>query len=901
MGKNSLEGTQNLTYLHKNDERRSKFRCSNYTKEGYCYYSLTKCPGSSHCSRYIERPIKEENKSTVELSKTKKNKSLKFEGIKELDRERIHIMPHFSKRKPNQRKVDKIVEYYQLNECLDKPIYASIKDNGYYLEDGYTRYYVATLLGLDEMPVRIGSVKKSKLEAPFFKKDTWVQHSKLGKGKIVSADTRYIVVCFEKYGEKKFFTSMCLENMYLQLIPEEKKVDVKKESALQIQEINEEKKMTAEAYEEYAQNTFAKKKDSAYHYKEISVLKDSVTEKIYLSIVARDGKPYYEIGRIGNYGDKEYIDLSASATNELYLLLKKNKEENREYDKSVERKVATGKFVDWNDKEIDFVPAKEGKPESQGEKRKIEDSGKRLTEIKARIKSRNAFAEYRGVSTRLMPHQKAACEIAKNFEKFAFFYDTGTGKTVLSLEIMASKYKKEQAKFLVISPKPIIKAAWIADQDEFYPNMKLLPLSKNITLIDYKRINNKWNRIDQESNFHDKMYYQDWEYNRTKAEQFKYIQSVLLGKAEHYIVNGESFVRDYESYKYLGISGLIVDESAVLKNFDSKLCQKVREFAKDLKYVYLLSGKPAPNSSSEYFSQMKIVDPDTFSMSVKAFRSKYYHNINGRLSLISSRKQELFEMIARKSIIVSKTDCLDLPDTSRVVRKFELPDKIMNRYNAMCYELVTTFKEMDKENEKKQNVNKVFVANNKLSAMMKLREITSGFIKNEQGISLTIDDSKQKELFGLVDEIGNNQIIIWCQFKYEIERLAEELIKSGKKVVTAFSGTIDLDRSIALFKEGRADILIAHPKTLQYGVTLVNCCFAIYYSMSYSFEQYEQSYARIYRNGQKNYCSYYFLQAENTIDEEIFECVMKKKHDVEICEHILKAISEHATKYTGRR
>lgn len=781
---------------------------------------------------------------------------------------------------------------------MDKPIYVTIKNDGYYLEDGYTRYYVATLLGLDELPARIGNKKKGKEEAPYFKKNTRVLHSKLGRGQIVSSDTRFIVILFEKYGEKKFFTSMCFENRYLQLDTEDKENGLKNKNILPEQE---EKGNSYGAYEKYAEMSFSEKTNSAYHYKGIEKLKVSMSEEIYFSIVQRDGKAYYEIGRIGNFGNKDYIDLSATATNELYLILKKNKEESIGKVERVEKKEATGKFVGWNDKEIDFIPAKEGKPEVQGEKRRIEDSGKRLTEIKARIKNRNSFIEYKGISTRLMPHQKAACEIAKEFEKFAFFYDTGTGKTVLSLEIMASKYRKEQAKFLVICPKPIIKAAWLTDQDEFYPNMKLMPLSKNISLIDYKRLNNKWNRIDQESNFHDKIYYQDWEFNKTQAEQFKHIQSVLLGKAEHYIVNGESFVRDFESYKHLGITGLIVDESAVLKNYDSKLCQRVREFVKELKYVYLLSGKPAPNSSSEYFSQMKIVDPDTFSMSVKAFRSKYYHNINGRLSLISSRKQELFEMIAKKSIIVSKSDCLDLPDTSRVVRKFDLPDKIMDRYNAMCYQLVTTFKEMDKENEKKQNVNKVFVANNKLSAMMKLREITSGFIKNDQGISSTIDDSKQKELYGLVDEIGDNQIIIWCQFKYEIEHLADALIKSGKKVVTAFSGTINLDRSIALFKEGKADILIAHPKTLQYGVTLVNCCFAIYYSMSYSFEQYEQSYARIYRNGQKNYCSYYFLQAENTIDEAIFDCVMKKKQDVETCEHILKAINEHAAKYTGRR
>lgn len=52
------------------------------------------------------------------------------------------------------------------------------------------------------------------------------------------------------------------------------------------------------------------------------------------------------------------------------------------------------------------------------------------------------------------------------------------------------------------------------------------------------------------------------------------------------------------------------------------------------------------------------------------------------------------------------------------------------------------------------------------------------------------------------------------------------------------------------FKNGEADILLAHPKTLQYGVTLTNCHYSIYYSLSYSFEQYYQCHDRIYRFGQ---------------------------------------------------
>lgn len=91
----------------------------------------------------------------------------------------------------------------------------------------------------------------------------------------------------------------------------------------------------------------------------------------------------------------------------------------------------------------------------------------KLEIIRAELISGNSFEKYQGNSTKLLPHQKAACRIADMYNKFAFFYDTGTGKTVLALDIITSKYKKDKAKFLIICPKPIIQTAWMDDQKNF--------------------------------------------------------------------------------------------------------------------------------------------------------------------------------------------------------------------------------------------------------------------------------------------------------------------------------------------------------------------------------------------------------------------------------------------------
>ena len=70
-------------------------------------------------------------------------------------------------------------------------------------------------------------------------------------------------------------------------------------------------------------------------------------------------------------------------------------------------------------------------------------------------------------------------------------------------------------------------------------------------------------------------------------------------------------------------AGLYTPMSAILKNYNGRTSQVMREVAEKLKYVYLLSGKPAPNNVIEYFSQMKVVDSETFDMSYDRFLNMF--------------------------------------------------------------------------------------------------------------------------------------------------------------------------------------------------------------------------------------------------------------------------------------
>ena len=191
---------------------------------------------------------------------------------------------------------------------------------------------------------------------------------------------------------------------------------------------------------------------------------------------------------------------------------------------------------------------------------------------------------------------------------------------------------------------------------------------------------------------------------------------------------------------------------------------------------------------------------------------------------------------------------------------------------------------------------KTITVQTKLASLMKLRQITSGFLIDTDDNSATskVHSEKTKELWAVLEELGDNKAIIWVNFKQEVHDIEELLKSKGKSYVTAYSGTRDVDASIRAFKDDTAQYIIAHPKTLKYGVTFTgesmkkNCTYAIYYSMSYSYEDFYQSKDRINRKGQTQGVTYIFLVAENTVDEDIYDAIVKKGNNALIMENMIR-------------
>jgi len=432
-------------------------------------------------------------------------------------------------------------------------------------------------------------------------------------------------------------------------------------------------------------------------------------------------------------------------------------------------------------------------------------------------------------SYELFDHQLKCLDLATKHDRYGFFLDTGTGKTLVGLRLAQAK----KVKTLVVCPLRVI-LAWLEDADKFVPDLF---------------IKSGW--------------------DKTGAKK---TARILADDYDILVINPDTFRRHIQDLKSVGFQMLIFDESSLLKNYSAKITKEVIKFTKDLKYVYLMSGTPAPNNLMEYWAQMHIVNPEILPGSPWAVQNRYWMKPRSDLPwlLVPRRKgveEEFMRRVGLGSVSIKKKDCLDLPEQVFKKEYVSLKPKQLATYKEMLEDWIVEFKGSEA------------VAANKLAQLMKLRQITAGFIYNEQGEPIYQGAGKTEALLEILDENADQQVLVFGQFRYEIDHITEAIKAKGITCDRIYGG-VNLNESeeiVNRFKSGESRVLIAHPKSVGHGLTFINCHLTIWASLDYSYETFYQANQRTHRHGQQHSTTHICLIAEDTVDEMIYKVVTGKE------------------------
>lgn len=208
----------------------------------------------------------------------------------------------------------------------------------------------------------------------------------------------------------------------------------------------------------------------------------------------------------------------------------------------------------------------------------------------------------------------------------------------------------------------------------------------------------------------------------------------------------------------------IFDEIGRLKNPKSPRYKAVRKHTRDVPIVWGLNATPAPEGFEDLFSQVQIVTgPKLWGGSFHKWRQKYfapadYMGYEWRLQI--GARELLLADLNKVGFKVDEAQLSYQKTMEHSQIAVDLPLAARTAYEKMEKEMMLTLPEQPS-----------IVAMSAASVSMKLRQITQGFIYDEDGKARIIHTEKQDALSDLIDSMGREPLLVAYEFTEDLEAI----------------------------------------------------------------------------------------------------------------------------------
>lgn len=459
--------------------------------------------------------------------------------------------------------------------------------------------------------------------------------------------------------------------------------------------------------------------------------------------------------------------------------------------------------------------------------------------------------------------------LGRDQTSFAYLMDQGTGKTKTLIDDAAHNWRENRIDVVLLFTINSVKTNWVIfdsmkdskdDMDALETHMPPdVPYTKGVWVSSPTgAVKREWKKfelaITEQVSARDKLVFLACN-----------IESLRVPRAIEFFEN----ICVAFNQKVM----IVIDESTVIGAPGSKQTRAAMKMRKHCKMARILSGTPVVKSPLKAYSQFAFLDEDILGFSsFYAFRNHYavmggYQN---RQVLFFKNMDQLSERIASCSFRVLKEDCLDLPPKVYEKRRVDMGAAQTKAYNEMREEFFTINKEAG-----------VVEANIILTQMLRLQQITGGYLpkEGEQGVAVPIvqpeNNPKFKEVLNIIEEAGDQRVLIWTRFTKEIEDLVELLNARGHATLPFYGALSDAEK-ISVRKRFASDdtlrCIVGNPAAGGLGIDeFKSASVVIYVSNSFDTEKRVQSEDRTHRIGSEihDQITYYDIVVPNTVDMKI--------------------------------
>lgn len=308
---------------------------------------------------------------------------------------------------------------------------------------------------------------------------------------------------------------------------------------------------------------------------------------------------------------------------------------------------------------------------------------------------------------------------------------------------------------------------------------------------------------------------------------------------------------------------VVIDELSSFKSYGAKRFKSLLKVRPSVKRIVGLTGTPSSNGLMDLWAEFRILDlGQRLGRYISNYRNTYFKPDKRNAQIIFSYKplpgaeEEIYKQISDITISMKSTDYLMMPEYVSNEVFVTLSDKEWKVYSDFKEDMVANLGD-----EEIDAVNAAVLSG-------KLLQMANGAVYDSENKAHVIHDKKLDALEDLIEGANGKPVLVAYWYKHDLERIKERFPVRQ----------IQSSKDIEDWNDGKIPIAVIHPASAGHGLNLQSGgSTLIWFGLTWSLELYQQTNARLYRQGQRDTVIVHHIITKNTIDEDVLLALTKKE------------------------
>lgn len=308
---------------------------------------------------------------------------------------------------------------------------------------------------------------------------------------------------------------------------------------------------------------------------------------------------------------------------------------------------------------------------------------------------------------------------------------------------------------------------------------------------------------------------------------------------------------------------VVIDELSSFKNHNAARFKALASVRKHITRIVGLTGTPAANGLEDLWAQFRLLDGGVrLGRYITHYRARWFEPDKRNATRIFSYKpkpgaeEEIYAAIGDMTLSMQTTDHLTLPPLTVTPQEVTLGPRERDLYEQLVAQMVISLDG--------QTVD----ASNAAALSGKLLQLASGAVYAEGHEAVVVHERKLDALEDLIEAANGQSLLVAYWFRHDLERITARF-PTARELKTS--------QDFLAWNRGEIPLGLIHPASAGHGLNLQAGGHVLaWFSLTWSLELYQQTNARLYRQGQTQPVTIIHLTVGNTLDQAVLAALADK-------------------------